>query len=79
MIETLIAAGVSKFFVNLGSDHPGIIKALSEFAVQKSKAEFQVFTCPHEQVALAAAQGYAQVSNKPAAVFVHVDVGTQVS
>lgn len=30
-------------------------------------------------VALSAAQGYAQVTGKPAAVIVHVDVGTQVN
>ena len=29
-------------------------------------------------VALSAAQGFAQVTGRPAAVFVHVDVGTQV-
>lgn len=38
-----------------------------------------IITCPNEMVALSAAQGYAQVTGNPAAVIVHVDVGTQVS
>ena len=33
--------------------------------------------CPHEFVALSAAQGYAQVSGEAQAVLVHVDCGTQ--
>ncbi|KAF5371909.1 hypothetical protein D9757_010595 [Collybiopsis confluens] len=36
-----------------------------------------VVTCPNEMVALSAAQGYAQATGKPAAVIIHVDVGTQ--
>ncbi|KAN0087886.1 Thiamine pyrophosphate enzyme, N-terminal TPP binding domain containing protein [Tylopilus felleus] len=36
-----------------------------------------IMTSPNEMVALSAAQGYAQVTGKPAAVIVHVDVGTQ--
>jgi len=38
-----------------------------------------IITCPNEMVALSAAQGYAQITGNPAAVIVHVDVGTQVS
>lgn len=37
----------------------------------------EIITCPNEMVALSAAQGYAQASGRPAAVLVHVDVGTQ--
>ena len=33
-------------------------------------------TVPHENVAMAMAQGYYQISGKPAAVMVHVTVGT---
>ena len=33
--------------------------------------------CPHEYPALSAAQGFAQLTGNPQAVFVHVDVGTQ--
>src|SRR5262249_22306935 len=37
----------------------------------------QLVLCPHEFVALSAAQGYAQVSGEAQAVLVHVDCGTQ--
>lgn len=36
-----------------------------------------VVICPNEMMALSAAQGYAQVTGKPQAVFVHVDCGTE--
>ena len=36
-----------------------------------------IIVCPHEFVAISAAHGYAQVTGKPQAVFVHVDCGTQ--
>ena len=37
----------------------------------------QIIVCPHEMVALSAAQAYASVTRQPQAVFVHVDAGTQ--
>src|SRR5699024_5361396 len=37
----------------------------------------EVITTPHEFVAISAAQGYAQVTGDPQAVFVHVECGTQ--
>lgn len=36
-----------------------------------------MITCPSEMTAISMADGYARVSGKPQAVFVHVDVGTQ--
>ena len=46
---------------------------------ENGKTGLQIVTCPNEMVALSAAQGFAQACGRPAAVFVHVDVGTQVS
>ena len=43
------------------------------------KTLLEIVTCPSEYVALSAAHGYALVTGRPAAVIVHVDVGTQVS
>ncbi|KAF1811600.1 thiamine diphosphate-binding protein [Eremomyces bilateralis CBS 781.70] len=37
----------------------------------------RIITCPNEMVALSMADGYARLTNKPQAVIVHVDVGTQ--
>ena len=37
----------------------------------------RIITCPNEMVALSMADGFARLTNKPQAVIVHVDVGTQ--
>ncbi|KAK4150196.1 thiamine pyrophosphate enzyme, N-terminal TPP binding domain-containing protein [Chaetomidium leptoderma] len=75
--EALWDAGVEHVFVNLGSDHPSIIEAMVKGAREK-KGQFPcIITCPNEMVAMSMADGYARLTNKPQAVIVHVDVGTQ--
>src|SRR5204862_8220103 len=71
-------AGVRYLFANLGSDHTGIIEAYAQ-AGRAGQAGClpELLLCPHESVALSAAQGYAQVSGEAQAVLVHVDCGTQ--
>jgi len=65
-------------FANWGNDHPAILEDLERQRVEGGgKSLLDVITCPNEMVALSAAQGYAQVTGRPAAVIVHVDVGTQ--
>jgi acetolactate synthase-1/2/3 large subunit len=76
MMEALQEAGVSYIFANLGSDHPAIIESWAQARLENREFP-QVIICPHEMVALSAAHGYAQVSGKPQAVFVHVECGTQ--
>ncbi|KAL9071918.1 MAG: hypothetical protein Q9157_005284 [Trypethelium eluteriae] len=44
---------------------------------EKAKNFPRIITCPNEMVALSIADGYARVTNKPQAVIIHVDVGTQ--
>ena len=64
-------------FVNLGSDHPSIIEAITKGQIE-NKGQFpRIITCPNEMVALSMADGYARVTGKPLCVIVHVDVGTQ--
>lgn len=75
-LEALQEAGVSYIFSNLGSDHPAMIEALAQ-ARKENKKLPKVITCPHEFVALSAANGYAQVTGEPQAVVVHVECGTQ--
>ncbi|MDQ0185889.1 thiamine pyrophosphate-requiring protein [Cytobacillus kochii] len=75
-LEALKEAGVSYIFANLGSDHPSIIESLA-VAKQENQELPTVITCPHEFVALSAAQGYAQATGEPQAVIVHVECGTQ--
>ncbi|EPS95543.1 hypothetical protein FOMPIDRAFT_130646 [Fomitopsis schrenkii] len=75
---TLSEAGVTHVFANWGNDHPAILEDLERQRSERGgKALLEVITCPNEMVALSAAQGYAQVTGNPAAVIVHVDVGTQ--
>jgi acetolactate synthase-1/2/3 large subunit len=76
LLSALQEAGVSTIFGNFGSDHAGIIESFAKAAAD-GKPMPSVVLCPHEGVAIAAAHGYAQVTGKAQAVFVHVDVGTQ--
>ncbi|KAF5374135.1 hypothetical protein D9615_008882 [Tricholomella constricta] len=79
-LKTLADAGITHAFVNWGSDHPALLEDLERQRIQNSAAggtKPEIVTCPNEMVALSAAQGYAQVTGRPAAVIVHVDVGTQ--
>jgi acetolactate synthase I/II/III large subunit len=68
--------GVEHLFLNPGTDSAPIQEAavaLADAAVDIP----HVIGCTFESVALAAAHGYWQVTGRPQAVFVHVDVGTQ--
>jgi acetolactate synthase-1/2/3 large subunit len=77
-LRALRAGGVRYVFANLGSDHPGIIEAYAR-ARQDGTTELlpELIVCPHESVALSAAQGYAQNTRQAQAVIVHVECGTQ--
>ncbi|KAF9078345.1 thiamine pyrophosphate enzyme, N-terminal TPP binding domain-containing protein [Rhodocollybia butyracea] len=75
-LKALSLGGVTHVFTNWGSDHPGLLEDLQRQR-QIGETSPRVITCPNEMVALSAAQGYAQATGMPAAVIVHVDVGTQ--
>ncbi|KAH9924660.1 thiamine pyrophosphate enzyme, N-terminal TPP binding domain-containing protein [Epithele typhae] len=77
IFKTLAEAGVTHAFVNWGNDHPAFLEELERERQQEGGTRLAIVACPHEMVALSAAQGYAQVTGRPAAVIVHVDVGTQ--
>lgn len=77
-LKTLADAGITHAFVNWGSDHPALLEDLQRQRVEQGRLSLEIVICPNEMVALSCAQGYAQVSEKPAAVLIHVDVGTQV-
>ncbi|HHX73903.1 MAG TPA: thiamine pyrophosphate-requiring protein [Firmicutes bacterium] len=76
LTDALVNAGVSYIFVNSGTDYPPIIENWAKYE-QYGRPKPEIIVCPHEMVALSAAQGYAQATGKGQAVFVHVDVGTQ--
>ena len=74
--DALVTAGVDCVFINSGTDYPPIIESWAKYEEQGLKTP-RVMICPHEYVAMSAAQGYAQITGRAQAVFVHVDVGTQ--
>lgn len=76
LMEALQEVGISYLFCNLGSDHPAMIEALAKAKVEGKELPKAVI-CPHENVALAAAQGYAMASGQAQGVVIHTDVGTQ--
>ncbi|KAJ7781950.1 thiamine pyrophosphate enzyme, N-terminal TPP binding domain-containing protein [Mycena maculata] len=77
-LQSLANAGITHIFANWGSDHPALLEDLQRQRDEgDGKTASKIVTCPNEMVALSCAQGLAQVTGKPAAVIVHVDVGTQ--
>ncbi|KAF9219155.1 thiamine diphosphate-binding protein [Gyrodon lividus] len=76
-LHTLVEVGITHVFVNWGSDHPAMLEELERQRATNRRHALTIVTSPNEMVALSAAHGYAQVTGKPAAVIVHVDVGTQ--
>jgi acetolactate synthase-1/2/3 large subunit len=74
-LARLSERGVDCVFANAGTDFAPIIEALSSNTQGRRKFP-RVVTVPHENVAMAMAHGYYRVAGKPAAVMVHVTVGT---
>ncbi|KAG1790042.1 thiamine pyrophosphate enzyme, N-terminal TPP binding domain-containing protein [Suillus variegatus] len=75
--HTLAQVGITHAFVNWGSDHPALLEDLQRQRADHGNTAVEIVTCPNEMAALSAAQAFTQVTNTPAAVIVHVDVGTQ--
>jgi hypothetical protein len=75
LLEALVSAGVTHLFVNLGSDHPAIIEAISAREISGT-TNLKFITAPNEFVGLCAAQGFFQASGIMQAILVHVDAGT---
>ncbi|KIX09360.1 uncharacterized protein Z518_00439 [Rhinocladiella mackenziei CBS 650.93] len=76
LLEALELAGVSHLFLNVGSDHPAILEAISKQHAEGKPKKIRFITAPHEFVGLSAAQGFFQASGKMQAILVHVDAGT---
>ena len=74
--DALVTAGVDCVFLNSGTDYPPIVESWAKYE-SKGKKIPRVIIAPHEYAGMSAAQGYAQITGKAQAVFVHVDVGTQ--
>lgn len=74
-LEGLADLGISYVFSNLGTDHVSLIEELARWDLE-GRAHPEMLLCPHENVAMHMAAGYAAVTGHGQAVMVHVDAGT---
>jgi acetolactate synthase-1/2/3 large subunit len=68
------ARGIDYVFANAGTDFAPIIEAVSRNSGGRKFPRFVI--APHENLAMAMANGYYRASGQPAAVMLHVTVGT---
>src|SRR3974377_629732 len=74
-IARLGERGIEYVFANAGTDFAPIVESLARNAGKDTKAP-RFLVVPHENVPMAMAHGYYRTCGKPAAVMVHVTVGT---
>lgn len=74
-LQALLDRGIDRVFANAGTDFAPIIEGLVE-AKKAGLTTPEFITVPHENVAISMAHGYFLATGKPAAVMVHVTVGT---
>lgn len=74
-LEGLVDLDIDYMFSNFGTDHVSLIEALAEWD-RDGRAHPRVVVCPHENVAVHMAGGYAAMTGKGQVVVVHVDAGT---
>ncbi|MEZ5764051.1 MAG: thiamine pyrophosphate-requiring protein [Xanthobacteraceae bacterium] len=66
--------GIEYVFANAGTDFAPVIEAVARNSGGRNFPRF--VTAPHENLAMAMANGYYRMTGKPAAVMLHVTVGT---
>ncbi len=74
-ITALHACGITHVFSNGGTDFAPLIEGIVKMR-SRGQPTPDFITVPHENVATAMAQGFWKVAGRPAAVMVHVNVGT---
>jgi acetolactate synthase-1/2/3 large subunit len=74
-LEGLQETGIRYLFSNLGTDHVTLIDEMARLQAE-GQAMTEVVLCPHENVAIHMAGGYAAVTGQGQGVMVHVDAGT---
>jgi acetolactate synthase-1/2/3 large subunit len=75
LLQGLNELDIEYLFCNFGTDHAPLIEELARFEANGLQAP-KVILCPHENVAMHMAGGYAQMTGRGQAVLVHVDAGT---
>jgi acetolactate synthase-1/2/3 large subunit len=74
-LEGLNELGIEYLFCNLGTDHAPLVEEIARWRKQGRRLP-QTVLCPHENVAIHMAAGYAMATGRGQGVMVHVDVGT---
>jgi acetolactate synthase-1/2/3 large subunit len=75
LLEGLCELGIEHLFCNLGTDHVSLIEEMARWDTGNRPYPRPVL-CPHENVAVHMAGGYAAVTGRGQAVLAHVDAGT---
>ncbi len=74
-LEGLNELGLDYLFCNLGTDHAPLIEEMARWR-RAGRTFPKTVLCPHENVAVHMAAGYAMATGRGQGVLVHVDVGT---
>jgi acetolactate synthase-1/2/3 large subunit len=74
-LEGLCELGIEYLFCNLGTDHVSLIEEMARWD-RGNRPYPKTILCPHENVAVHMAGGYAAVTGRGQAVLAHVDAGT---
>ena len=74
-LELLKDRGIDVFLGNAGTDFASLVEAFARFEADGRPAP-RPLLIPHEFVAVSMAHGYYAAGGRPAAVMVHVNVGT---
>ena len=73
MVDVLKALDFDYLAMNCASSFRGIHEAIVNYGGNKP----EILTCPHEEIAVHMAQGYAKIEGKPIAMMCHGTVGLQ--
>jgi acetolactate synthase I/II/III large subunit len=74
-LELLADRGIDVFLGNAGTDFASLVEAFARCEAEGGRAP-RPLVIPHEFVAVSMAHGYYAAGGRPAAVMVHVNVGT---
>src|SRR5215468_5940298 len=74
-LELLKDRGIDVFLGNAGTDFASLVEAFARFEAEGGRGP-RPLVVPHEFVAVSMAHGYYAAGGRPAAVMVHVNVGT---
>ena len=74
-LEILADRGIDVFLGNAGTDFASLVEAFARCEAEGGRAP-RPLVIPHEFVAVSMAHGYYAAGGRPAAVMVHVNVGT---